>query len=157
MKQSAVLPSMDLDEVINSDYILDMHVPRKVKGMVQGILKELSALKKTMEIKSVRVGYVCGLNWVATYIAESRENAIILLNVSEHIRVAEGTYPYESVLYECLKSSLVHEMGHAYLDSKGLETYQHDEDVVEEFARDYCDDGDDAKSLRILNSFLKRS
>jgi len=159
MKQPVIdIPSIDLDEVLN-EYTTDPHFPRKVNGIVQSILKELSALQKTMELHSIRVGYIIAEDdGVATYIAESREDAIILLDARAHEEEARKDFiTPERTLHDGLKSSIVHEMGHAYLDSKGLETRYHDEDVVENFARDYCDDGDDAKSIAILNDFIKRS
>jgi hypothetical protein len=96
---------------------------------VAAVLPGLRRLWKALGLHKPRI-VPCILNGAGTYINGSCQDPIILLDVQCHLE-------YDDIK-EGIKSSIVHELIHAYLDSQGLDCGIHDEDFVEEAARDYC-------------------
>lgn len=90
--------------------------------------------------------------YVAMYVNGTGDYPVILLNVDVIEDVANEEEYSDNEYAVGLIGSIIHELGHAYLEANGLPTYGHDEDVVEDFAREYLDVGN--VNVKILDDLI---
>jgi len=109
----------------------------QVQKLVNSILRDLKPLQTALGFHKVYVHYIkADENELARYISGTMDNPHFVLN-------ARGIYNAAKEdgvnLGTTIETTLVHEFGHAYLEMCGIDTRDHDEDVVEDFAREYND------------------
>jgi hypothetical protein len=110
---------------------VDPNVAQAIKDARQRISSLLSAMK--INITPVVVEPEGRENDVARYVAETRDNALIV--------IFQDKFSYLGVPFEMRQTmiaTLVHESIHAFLDYQGLNTCDHDEDFVESMTRKWC-------------------
>jgi hypothetical protein len=136
------------------DYDEDFRPPPKVKEAVDGILKQTKQLQDALGLKSVRIGYIVRDDGdaLARYINGSMDNPYFVISGRTLLKAAKK---YGLNLWTAVETTLVHEFGHAYLEMCGIDTSDHDEDVVEEFAREYDDFHDIIDAKKVLDDFIE--
>lgn len=132
------------------DYEVDRKPPKQVVQAVKQCVKEVDGLLKAAGLQKSRVYYIRDEDdAVARYISGTATHPVFVVNariIYELMKDEIETYgPVE--LIRAVRSTLVHEVGHAVLESIGIDTMEHDEDFVEESARDYCDGYTDAQGF----------
>ena len=73
---------------------------------------------------------------VAKYVAGTSANPVIGIDHEAHVELSEQ--PFRDMGEELL-ASIAHEMAHAYLETRGVDPEDHDEDAIEAFARGFAD------------------
>ena len=138
------------------DYDEDFRPPQKVIDAINGILKQTKKLQDALGFKTVRIGYIVRdrNDALARYIAGSMDNPYFVISGRTLLKAAKK---YQMNLWTAVETTLVHEFGHAYLEMCGIDTSVHDEDVVEEFAREYNDFYDIADAKKVLDDFVSRN
>ena len=134
------------------DYDQDFSPPKGVEDAVNGILKQTKKLQDALEFKNVRIGYITRdrQDALARYINGSMDNPYFVISARTLLKAAKK---YGMNLWTAVETTLVHEFGHAYLEMCGVDVSEHDEDVVEEFAREYNDFHDIKDAKKILDDF----
>ncbi|MBK1666570.1 hypothetical protein CKO28_00750 [Rhodovibrio sodomensis] len=79
----------------------------------------------------------CRNGAIAKYIAGTASHPVIALDVAAHRAAARSGRDLQVML----RTSLAHELAHAYLESCGIDPDLHCEDEVEEFAADFAHHG----------------
>jgi len=136
------------------DYTVDTRPIRQVKKLVEDILKELTPLKRALRLKNVRIHFITGdkRGALARYINGTRDNPHFVMSTRVIYRASKK---YGVNLGLAIYITLVHEFCHAYLEMCGIDVWVHDEDLIEEVARDYNDDSDVKKLKSRLDLFAK--
>ena len=123
-----------------------------VKNLVSSILKDLNDLKKALGFQNIQIHYIKeSHDNLARYINGTMDNPHFVINARGIYNAAKK---HGINLGTAIETTLVHEFGHAYLEMCGVSTQDHDEDVVEEFAREYNDSRDIKNSIIGLDEFV---
>lgn len=153
------MPSLKslLTEESDYDPSWDYEVVKKplpeVQKLVDSILRDLDPLKKQLGFHNVYVHYIkAPSSDLARYINGTMDNPHFVLN-------AKGIYAaakkYGVNLGTAVETTLTHEFGHAYLEMNGIDTADHDEKVVEEFAHEFHHYRNIKTSIGILDRFVE--
>lgn len=135
-------PSMDYN-------VLTKPSPQVVK-LTNQIKIDLQPLLSTLRLNNIRIGYIKeNGNTLAKYISGTTNNPYIVINVKV---LLDSAKQYGINIGKALESTIVHELGHAYLESIGLDTSEHNEDAVEEATREFMDFRDPKDMLNSLKS-----
>ena len=115
------------------DYKIDKNPPKKLVEFVNKIILDLTKVRKTLSLGNIRLSYIKDdrEDALARYINGTYSNPYIVLNID--------AFNQSTNIGRDLEMTIVHELIHAYLESKGLDTSEHDEDVVEEATVEYMD------------------
>jgi hypothetical protein len=131
------------------------------KKFVNGIMASLEPDFKRLGFDRVFVLYAAETKGVGTYINGTSQAPVILLDVGEIQQTAgemtsEWGSDSDEELFHGIKGTVIHEIGHAYLEAAGLYAteYDHDEDVVEEFARELGWREDFDSAVAILDDYI---
>lgn len=138
------------------DYVIDRRPNLEVKALVSVLMKQHEPIIKKLGLNLPTFFYVKGSGALAVYIAGSSAESVggpVILIDSKGI--AKATKECDCSLGFAIESTMIHEYGHAYLESNGLDTPYHNEDVVESFARDTLDYSL-AVALPALDKFLDK-
>jgi hypothetical protein len=98
---------------------------------------------------------------VGMYVSGTYNAPVILVDAelikAESIKLcAEMGGDETTDFYHGIRGTLIHELGHAYLEDSGLRTPEHDEDVVESFTRRYGLEGDVEGAVNLLDELCRR-
>jgi hypothetical protein len=99
------------------------------EARVRGRLMRLLGLESLTLFFVARAGL--GAGRIALYVAGTGAHPVIGLDPAAHRAADDGLTPELRYL-----ASLAHELAHAYLETLGVDPADHDEDAVEDFARD---------------------
>ena len=120
------------------DYELDKKPAAAVVAAVKGLLNrcEFKFVLKSLGLDKPAVYYVKGLKGdvLARYIDGTRDTPVIVVDAKA---ITSTSAKYGVVLDDGVESTIMHELGHAYLDSACDEDSkpEDEEEIVEEFAR----------------------
>ncbi len=136
------------------DYSVDQRPLKSVKRLVDFILKDTVHLQKALGFKNVSVAYIIndGKGGLARYIAGTMDTPYIVISTRV---LAAAAKRYGVNLGTAVETTVVHEFGHAYLEMCGIDTNDHDEEVVEQFAREFDDSRNVKNAMAILDSFVR--
>lgn len=113
------------------DYQIDKRPSAEVVAAVRAALQHYAAVFAELELDTPQVYYVKGLGpHLARYVSGTRNSPVIVLDAKGVIRTAKK---YGVDLKDGVESTILHEVGHAYLDSVEVEV-EDEEDLVEHFA-----------------------
>ena len=117
------------------DYDLDNSPPKDVVEAVRVVLERLADVFSELGLDRPQIHFVKGLKrYLAKYINGTRNEPVVVVDA----RVTKKTAARCGVsLYDGVESTIMHEIGHAYLDA-ALEEDAHpddEEEVVEHFAK----------------------
>jgi GNAT superfamily N-acetyltransferase len=136
-----------------TEFVLDKRPIIMVRKLVETFLKELEPLKKALGFKNIRIHFIThDPGGLARYIHGTKKNPHFVMSTRVIYYAAKK---YGANLGVAIFTTLVHEFCHAYLDSVGINPWDHDEDLVEEVARDYQDDSNIKKLKEKLDLFAK--
>ncbi len=146
-----------LKEESDYDPSWDYEVVKKplpeVQKLVSSILTDLEPLKQALGFRKVYVHYIKAPDTdLARYINGTMDNPHFVLNARGIYNAAKK---YGVNLGTAVETTLVHEFGHAYLEMNGIETMDHDEDVVEEFAGEFNHFRNIKTAIGILDRFVE--
>jgi hypothetical protein len=144
------------DYDVNWEYSVDKQPNQKVKQLVDLILKETKKLQDVLKFKKVTISYVSNKdekNNLARYISGTMDYPHFVLYSKS---IAYWANKYKMNLGVAVELTLIHEFGHAYLEMCGINPIDHDENVVEEFAKTYCDFRNIKDSKKILDNFVSK-
>ena len=131
---------LSLQEAVGQ-YSTTEHVSKQMRGIVADVIIELKSLYTTLTLHKPRIVFfdkdesyekdeACAC---AYYIAGTTLWPVIMLEYKDHYDLGpEGQF-------DGIKSSTVHELCHAFLESKNLDCSEHDEDQIENITVNYCD------------------
>ena len=127
------------------DYTLDQRPPKAVVGVVEARMEELGRVAAALGLETPRCYYVRDLSdhlgeHLARYINGTASAPVFVLDARALQIEARRS---ELSLQEAVVPTLWHELGHAWLESCGLELEGSEEELVEEFARRCWYDGSD--------------
>ena len=136
------------------DYSVDARPLKAVKKLVDYILRDTVQLQKALGFSKVSVAYIVndGRGGLARYIAGTMDNPYIVISTRT---LASAAKRYGVNLGTAVETTIVHEFGHAYLEMCGIDTAEHDENIVEDFAREFDDSRDVKKCVAILDNYVK--
>lgn len=129
------------------DYDIHKNPNSKIVKLVDSIVKDLKKLTNFLKLGNIRVAYIKDNNEdaIARYINGTYLNPYIVLNIDVLSKLSSN-------IGRDLEMTIVHELIHAYLESKGLDTTEHDEDVVEGATIEYMDFRDPMDIINYLNN-----
>jgi hypothetical protein len=140
------------------DYNIHKNPPRKLIKIVDNIIKSNSIIKllQILKLNSPRISYIKDnkKEALARYITGTANFPHIVIDM-DTIQAAVKADP--SNIGYAIESTIVHELIHAYLETRGLDPSEHDEDAVEGATQEYMDFRDPADiihSLRISYPYL---
>lgn len=118
------------------EYTVDKRPIIKVKKLIDIFLKELEPLQKTLNLNKINVHYITRdiRGGLARYINGTTNNPHFVVSTRVIYYAAKK---YGVNLGTAIYTTLVHEFCHAYLESAGLDTSEHNEDFIEEVTQDY--------------------
>lgn len=123
------------DYQIEWDYQKDNKPPKAVVLLSHPVLKELRRAARPLRLKSLRLFFVQQLDsdHLARYVNGTSSAPVFVLDARALVQAAKR---YDVDLETALRSTLFHELGHAYLDSVGIEMEEEQEEaLVERYAR----------------------
>jgi hypothetical protein len=134
------------------DYNVDPRPLKEVKRLVDYVLKDTLSLQKALGLTHIQIYYIVKdpNGYLARYISGTSNNPVFVMSTRTIYLSAKK---YGVNLGTTIETTLAHEMGHAYLESRGIDTQDHDEDVVEEFTRYFHDTRDIQGAKKILDDF----
>ena len=128
------------------DYEIDVMPDQKLISITDQVMSEINTqLLPKIGMGKAKAAYIKNeANTVAVYAHGTAPYPVFMVNLKEiqdtcQEMVNEYGGDIEQELYIGIRSSLIHELGHAIQDWMGLE---YDEDEAEDFARHYCDFGE---------------
>lgn len=115
--------------------------------LVKRIIVDLKKLTTALKLGNIRVSYITndGEESLARYINGTYENPSIVISLDN--------FSQSKNIGRDLEMTIVHELVHAYLESRGLDTSEHDEDVVEEATIEYMDFRDPIDVINYINQY----
>jgi hypothetical protein len=114
------------------DYQIDKKPSAEVVAAVRATLQRYAAVFSELDLDTPQVYYVRGLGpHLARYVSGTRDSPVIVLDAKGVIRTAKK---YRVGLEDGVESTILHEVGHAYLDSVEAEV-EDEEELVERFAK----------------------
>lgn len=127
------------------DYEPHPNPPPKLVELVKRIIVDLKKLTSALKLGNIRVSYIIndGEESLARYISGTYENPYVVISI-------DNFSPSKNIGRD-LEMTIVHELVHAYLESRGLDTSEHNEDVVEEAAIEYMDFRDPIDVINYIN------
>ena len=148
------------------EYTLDKHPAPEARDAVRFLLSKkgpIGQLCRVLKLGKPRVAFFKRRGTVGMYISGTTDHPVILLNAAEHVKVEKAVWGvcWPDEIGKSIESTLVHELGHAYLESCGVwcGEYEHPEDKVEEATWQWMDsfrDGEGAKKIldRVVEKVL---
>lgn len=134
------------------DYEIHNNPPSSLIKIVNSIIndKNTQKLLQVLKLNSPRIHYIKDnkREALARYIAGTSNNPHIVIDLDT---IEEAIKENPSELGYAIESTIIHELIHAYLESKGLDTSEHDEDVVEDATREYMDFRDPNDIINYVN------
>jgi hypothetical protein len=119
-----------IEKVLTGDG-LPVKIPTQLKGVLTSTVKELEPLYKIFKLNKPTILFMdLGDDACACYICGTAPKPLILLDCQSYLNLV-----HKMIQADGIKTSLVHELCHAYLDP--VDDY--DDDEVEELAWLYCD------------------
>jgi hypothetical protein len=135
------------------DYDIHHNPPSALVKIVDQILqdKNTQTLIKALNINTPKISYIRDnkREALARYIAGTSSNPHIVLDLDT---IESAVKNDSSNLGYAIESTIIHELIHAYLESKGLDPSEHDEDVVESATMEYMDFRDPADAVNYINN-----
>lgn len=115
------------------DYDLDPRPHPETARHVATILARYTDLWAAMKLAAPRVYFVRRLKpHLARYVNGTTSQPVIVVDAAAHVRSARR---YGVDLYDAVLGTLLHEVGHAYVETTGLELDSDtEEEIVERFA-----------------------
>lgn len=117
------------------DYVIHENPPKKLVKMINNdIIPKLTPLLKALGLGNIRIAYIKDEeeDTLARYISGSYSHPYIVLNIDVIVRESDA-------IGRDLEMTIIHELVHAYLESKGLDMSEHNEDVVEGATVEFMD------------------
>lgn len=129
--------------------------PKGWRKIIEGLLSRNAALWRALGLKRPRVAFLKGIEekGIAVYIAGTMDYPVIGIDIARHLALAaeEDINPVTGV-----EMSIVHEAGHAYLETCGIDTFDQEEEAVEEFAREYADGSSPETAQAGLDAWVRK-
>jgi hypothetical protein len=123
------------------DLFTDCYLPDKpfpaLRKEVTRAVKALKPFWQGLELHRPRIAYAKDTDGCGCYCNGSMDYPVIILDVESFNDFNDNCID----LYCAVHSTIVHELIHAYLETIGMHCtdYEHPEEDVEQFTRDYCD------------------
>lgn len=123
---------MILREVLDYGYIRNARPNKTIRGWVEKAVTNTKTLRKVLGLNRPIIGYIKKSGGgIAVYANGSAKDPIIL--IADETMVKCGADEHQVYI------TLIHELFHAYLETIGMwiTEFTHDEDLIEDIARDY--------------------
>lgn len=135
------------------DYDVHHNPPASLVKIVNQILQDKNTLNllKVLNINVPKVHYIRDNKQeaLARYIAGTSNNPHIVIDLDT---IEKSVKEDPSNIGYVLESTIIHELIHAYLESKGLDPSEHNEDVVEGTTMEYMDFRDPNDAITYLKN-----